>query len=357
MRCRTSSLLTLCFLALACGDDDRRVVGDEDTGPREMGMATSDQAVRIDQNVSVDMAAVDGPNPIVDPRCLDGQYTETLPNVSAPIDDVPFESIGQYTDAVLDRRYPVGAAIVRGGRTSPSFPGDCDEEFASVFGPVTSGADVIRSMGFIVHECGHVYDRALSTVGEDVYFLTSDLTLSCQRGDTTSRGGDTFARSRIRRDSFSALRPPGEGAGMDSYGDIYLDGDPDDADFDSGDQGFNLLFEEFVQYTNSLAEAWAFRDQLPQFQSTSGRDGILTFAWYLQRYLRMARTEFPDAYARITNDCWRPAILSAWGRAWLFIDATEGMDNIGINDAAIYELATDPELLGEIQRLRELDGC
>ena len=45
----------------------------------------------------------------------------------------------------------------------------------------------------------------------------------------------------------------------DNYANVYLDGDPDDDEFDGGDQGFNSLLEETLQYVNSLATGYAIR--------------------------------------------------------------------------------------------------
>ena len=117
-----------------------------------------------------------------------------------------------------------------------------------------------------------------------------------------------------------------------------------------------MLFEEVVQYVNSLATGHAFQDQIQW--SVSERDGILTFLWYLERYLKMAREQYPAAYAHLSQTaCWREGILNVWGRAWLYLKATEGNGKLGISDAKIIGLVRTPELLDEIQRLREIQGC
>ena len=71
----------------------------------------------------------------------------------------------------------------------------------------------------------------------------------------------------------------------------------------------------------------------------------------------MARLQYPQAYTVITNDCWREVILTVWGRAWLFLNATENIKKLGIADAKILDLVMRPELLEEIQRVRDLEGC
>jgi hypothetical protein len=206
-----------------------------------------------------------------------------------------------------------------------------------------------------------MYDAFLSSSSSDAYELSPELSFRCERGDTTTRGGDTFARSRIAGDEYAALRPACGGvsrAGCDPYADVYLDGDPDDGVFDSGDQGYNLLLEESVQYVHSIATAWAFVDQQPQNIAVSARDGILTFLWYIERYLRMARTEFPDAYERIAqDDCWRDLTLGVWARAQRFLQLSNNERRLGIADDELLELVQEPELLEEIERLRALDDC
>lgn len=343
---RICLLALLSWFGIACGSGDG---SDSETGP-DGGTTEDPDGGRVDVDATTPMSG------FIDPSCIDGMYSEALPDIGADISDISFTgNIAAYVDEVLGRRYPVGAQLVIGGRTNPNFGQDCDILFS---GSPSTASDLIDRMGTIVHECGHLYDFTLSNGSTSGYYLTPARTLSCQRGDTKSRGGDTFARSRITGDSYSALRPPCPGnSDCDSYAPVYLDGDPDDQSFDGGDQGFNLLFEEAVQYVNSLATSWALVDQMSPNRRTSARDGILTFLWWIQRYLRMARLEYPDAYQRITNPCWRDAILSLWGRAWIFLEATENMTPLGIDDAAIFELVSDVELLGEIERLREMEGC
>ncbi len=299
------------------------------------------------------------PSARVDPTCRDGMYAEVPPDLSVSVADLAFSGdVAGFVDASLARRYPFGGSLVASGRMDTRFGGDCSVIFA---GSPTSAADVFRSLDTIVHECGHFADGRLSTGPRNTYLIQSELTYACERGDTTTRGGDTFARSRIRTDEYQALRPPCDSPGQrgcDGYANIYLNGDPDDAMFESGDQGFNLLLEETVQYVNSLVTAYAFSDQIRPGSSTSARDGILTFLWYVERYLHLARSTYPDAYARISGDaCFRDAILTVWGRAWLFLERTRDLGALGIEDDVLETYVSDPVLLDEIERLRVLAGC
>lgn len=294
------------------------------------------------------------------PGCAQDAYTETLPT-SASLSGLTFSptKANDYLLSALELRYPLGKAIVEGGLTSSlaKTQGNCIDRFLS---DRSSAASVLRQATTVVHECGHFYDLGEATGGDAAYVIRpDDLTFTCKSGDTTSRGGKTFARSLIRQDAHYDKRkacPAGTAArGCDMYAEIYLNGSPTDAKFDSGDQGYSFVLEEAAQYVNSLATALAFEDAYTSSRA-SERDGILTFLWYIERYLAMARTSYPAAYALISEDpCWRQATLSVWDRGWFYLRATEGLSNLGIDDAAIEPLVTDPELTAEIDALRELE--
>lgn len=330
--------------------------GDPDAGPGGDGGTGTDGGMHGgDSGPGTDAGR---PSGYVDPMCTDGMYSETFPDNTASLAGLSFTGdIPGLVHAALSRRYPFGDSQVTGGEMETAF-GDCAVIFA---GSPSSARDVYLSLNTIVHECGHLNDGRLSSGASNAYVINPTLTFMCTRGDATNRGGDTFARSRLNMDTYSHLRPPCPGGspapGCDFYANTYLDGNPDDTTFQGGDQGFNLLLEEAVQYINSLATAYAFEDQLGG-GSQSDRDGILTFLWYVERYLHYARTTYPTAYTRISGDmCWRDAILTVWGRAWLYLEHTRGMSSLGIDDAAIEALVMDPTLLDEIQRIRTLAGC
>ncbi|MGE3636522.1 MAG: hypothetical protein AB7P00_41845, partial [Sandaracinaceae bacterium] len=347
--------LSASFLALGliAGCDDRPT---SDAGAGGDGGVAGDGAVGGDAGMMVTPTS-----PLVDPDCVDGMFSETLPDPSADISDLvtsysPADLIA-FVDGVLARRYTTGAELALNGRMGSL---DC----VTVFSSNTGTADgAIDSLNTVVHECGHLYDGDESPFGSNTYVINdSPLRLTCAGGNSMGLGGMTFERSRIRNDSYQTLRPPcaGGGTGCDFYADVYLDGDPDDGTFDGGDQGFSMLLEETVQYVNSLATSYAFTNELNRGGRSSQKDGILTFLWYVMRYLRMARLEYPTAYEHILDGdggCWRNAVLTVWGRAWLYLDVTESMTHLGIDDAALTTLVMDQDLLGEIQRLRDAEGC
>ncbi|MCA9607265.1 MAG: hypothetical protein KC619_16785 [Myxococcales bacterium] len=351
MLSRTTYVAVL-VLALAGCDDGRMTSSD---GSVMMG---TDAGPMMGTDGGTMMGTDAGPPPpmsaLVDPGCTDGMFSEALPDPNADLSGVESGFSGmtsrQFIEAALGVRYTTGQELVANG-THPSI-GDCVDTFLR---DPSSPASIYDELNTIVHECGHFYDLRLGSGATSVYIINdSPLRLTCSGGDTTSRGGNTFERSRIRGDAYQSMKPD------DFYADVYLDGDPDNATFEGGDQGFNALFEETVQYVNSLATSYAFTNELNTGGASSQRDGILTFLWYVERYLRMARLDYPTAYAHLLNGdggCWRDAILTVWGRAWLYLEVTRGMRHLGLDDAQLEGLVMDTELLSEIQRLRDAAGC
>ncbi|GAB4204127.1 MAG: hypothetical protein OHK0013_18830 [Sandaracinaceae bacterium] len=359
-RLTIASALTLA----AIGCDGGSTPPATDAGPVPDAYVPPGVDASLDATMSMtgnDTGSTGPTSPLVDPTCLDGMYRESLPDRSASLDDLiagySSANAEAFVQGVLERRYPHGWTLVREGRMGFI---DCVMAFLS---DRSSAQRVIGQLGTVVHECGHVYDLDLSMGRDNSYSLRADLTMTASGGDTTARGGMTFARSLIRNDAYQAMRAPcpmGSFRGCDGYANIYLDGDPTDGTFDSGDQGFNLLIEEVVQYVSSLAVGYAFADTRAPGSAVSDRDGMLTFLWYMTRYLRMARLEYPSAYEHLVHGDggrWRELILTVWGRAWLYLEATADLPGLGIDDDALMPLATAPELVEEIERLRTAQGC
>ena len=336
-------------LGAGCSSSDDRTSFDDPGTPDDGTKGTGDGGAPADDS---------GTTPQPDkPGCASTKYSEPLPtNADLPGSFSP-ATAQDYLLSALDARYPIGKFILNGGLTSPlaQQQGNCFDRFTD---DKSSADGVLRGAQTSVHECGHIFDLGDAKGSEATYHIRPDLSFTCDQGDTTSRGGVTVARSRIKGDDYYAKRPAcgGQAAqGCDIYADIYLDGDPDDSDFQGGDQGYNSVLEEATQYVNSLATALAF-EEVYQGSRTSERDGILTFLWYIERYLAMAKTDYPQAYDALTNDaCWRQATLSVWDRGWFFLNATKGKTALGIDDAAIEPLVKDPKLTAEIDALRALE--
>ena len=297
------------------------------------------------------------PNPDK-PGCAQGSYSEDLPTNDS-LSGIPFSSAtaDEYLLAALEKRFPLGKEITEGGLNSSlaKTQGNCIDRFLS---DKSSAGAVLRQATTVVHECGHFMDLGKGSGTSSAFVVRPDLTFTCRSGDTTSRGGKTFARSLLKTDAFYNQRKACGGTvkqGCDFYADIYLDGSSSNASFEGGDQGYNSVLEEANQYVNSLATALAFADQYKN-SKVSERDGILTFLWYIERYLQMAREEYPEAYEHISSDeCWRQATLSVWDRAWFYLDAAKGEDNLQLDADALTDLVKDPSLTSEIDALRKLE--
>lgn len=350
-----SAVVTVAVGVAACDEPGGRggqLAGDATISVTDT--ATSDATTTTttsNPDTSTDLDTSAGEPILVDPRCFDGQYDEVIPDDAADISGLiaGYSQAGfhDFVDDVLGARYPTGQYLVREGVARGADFGNCIDIFAR---NTSTAEGVIDDLSTVVHECGHLADFYSGGFSTSTYLITTTLYFECP--NAAARAGKTFARSLLNGDEFAALLP------NDFYRDTYLDGDPTDGTFDGGDQGYDSVLEEATQYVNSLVVDWVFSDQRSSFGSVSARDGILTFLWYIQRYLRMARLEYPSAYQLITgNACWREATLTVWGRAWLYLDLTAGDPGLGINDGAIEPLVKDPELLGEITWLRQAAGC
>lgn len=289
--------------------------------------------------------------------CEGTSYTETLPT-SDDLSSITYSKANaqQYMLDALAVRFPLGKYILEGGLASPlaAQQGSCFDRFID---DTSDGPAVLRQASTIVHECGHFFDLGKSAGKTEAYVLRDDLEFACTGGDTTTRNGKTFARSLLRSDEYYASRPAcgnKTAKGCDMYADIYLDGNPTDSTFDSGDQGFNSVLEEATQYVNSLASAYAFSDAYVG-QRASERDGILTFLWYIERYVKIAHEQYPDAYEVLSSECWRQALLSVWDRGWFYLNASNGDTSLGIDDAALETLVNDEALVAEIDALRSME--
>ena len=298
---------------------------------------------------------------LLDENCIDGAWQERWPNreqdVSSIVQNFHGQNPVQNVVALLNARYPDGALYVNSALADTRY-GNCFDIF---YTPTTSGSDLVSQLSLLTHECGHFADLVgPANVNNDFFLVNSTTEFDCRRGETVARGGDTFANSLLADDQYQQDFPPCTSDQVtrqcDSYARTYLNGDENDGQHQSGDQGFDSLLEEAHQYVTSLATGYAFNDFYSR--ATSERDGVAAFMWYITRYLRLARTEHPLAYARISQDaCWREMVLTTWGRAWRYLQRTEGMPMLGLNDDLYISRALNPELLEEIDRLRAFEGC
>ena len=280
----------------------------------------------------------------VDQDCVDGQYSEVVPTPNADIDSIKdaysSNNVEGFISDVLGQRFTVGQYIFQQGvQATGNFPDTCLNYF---LGDSSSAGAVIGQLSTIVHECGHFLDLDLRDWGENVYVFTDELAITCEDGSTPDNGGgQTFSRSLINDDVYASLHPPCANytdQGCDSYAAIYLDGDPNNGNFESGDQGYGMLHEETLQYVNSLATSYAFGDQLAY--STSARDGILTFCGTpcdirLARLGILRRIHFSPELLLARSD------FEYLGTCVALFGTHCGTSNLGINDDFLMTLVME----------------
>ena len=307
-RRRLSLLVTLVALA-GCGsatndtgpDSDAAVAPTDSASPRDTGAPTADA----------------GPGAL---------YSEALCDEAASLADLATayvdsaEGLRAAARGIAQRRYPIGVAFI---------DVQSDAQLQGWFRARGTFADVLNGFEVAVHEGGHIWDLTMIRT-EWPYRLRDDLVIRPRR------------LTNFNRSEILTLHANPD---ADSYDEVYLRGQ-------SGAQGFNTLLDEYVMYTHSLASRFCTRDGLPSGQRISSRDGILTMMYYVELYLKLARTQHPDDYAAIVGD---PAhvtlIRTVWQRAEFWIARSMPYPALGLRDAQIRAWTYAPENLMEIEML------
>jgi len=181
-----------------------------------------------------------------------------------------------------------------------------------------------------VHEGLHFWDFENSDFSTHPFRVRDDLIIATRRLDNFNRGEILTLHVNVS---------------ADRYADVYLTGE-------SGAQGFTILLDEYNAYAHSLASKYCTRDALGG-SATSARDGILTMMYYVELYLKLARTTYPADYAEILADPGHvDAILTIWDRAEFWLDVTSTNPELGISDDTIATWTYDPSNLMEIDLVR-----
>ena len=207
-----------------------------------------------------------------------------------------------------------------------------DQQLSTWFGGSASTFDdALDGFEVAVHEGSHIWGFENGTYSEHAYRIRDDL-------EIVTPELANFPRSEI----LGIHADPS----ADMYSDTYLTGQ-------SGSQGFNSLLDEYNAYVHSLASKYCTRDALSQGMSTSARDGILTFMYYVELYLKLARTVHTDDYAEILADTDHVnLILTVWDRAEFWLAVTNGTPSLGIDDDEISAWTYAPDNVAEIEALR-----
>ena len=316
-----------------------------------------------------------------------GQGTAEEETAPAGPTEAEYEAALLFLHDVFDERYPTAKAVLnkdRGAAALKKYNVD-----------VTSGESVLSDVTLTLHEDGHALDGALKREGgRENYFLVAQLMDGtildfAPPGLTYPNSSDYFegiSRSAILLDSQNHKRPPadcpncilnphqeeGEWGSDGSYSSLYLTDAPEagvithykegfpgfdpnftvatNDNFDSGDQGYGMLFEETLQYSRSLS--WKYNVDDIEKTRGSGKDSMLLWLWWNERYLKLVREEYPAEH-EFFMEHWAEAFLTVWGQAWRHLDTPSMLYNPDKYDD-LLELVTDDLMLGEVQYVREL---
>lgn len=227
--------------------------------------------------------------------------------------------------ATLEVRYPNGHYLMDAMKSDPWLTGT----FPSYFSLGTWDG-MIDAIDTACHEESHGYDfdEALSLPGKHLYYHG-------ENNQITPPKLNFFARNEIL-----SLVQQG-GSVTSNYDSTYLTGT-------QGSYDFIFLADELTAYINGLACVTTVQDYVTT--TTSYRDGAASHLYYLQLYMRVARTEHPTLYNQWKADAeWQKFVRFAWARGHYWTQQALGNPHLGINDAAIWARINQPQNLEEIE--------
>lgn len=302
------------------GDDDS--VEDTSTGSTGAGSGHTDTA-----HDDGDPSAGDGTAGV---ECPENCYCEPI-DPDATLDDVEDgyspQNWAETIFEVLGRRWPAGRDLLLDQQNDPYF---------GAFTDTSSFAALMDGLMTEAHEGTHGWEYSHATVDEFAYFLRDDLQFFPPKLHGFDRG-----------EIYGMI----EGSATDLYSDLYFTGD-------QGTYGFYELLDEMNCYINGMAAIGVVGEYIPF--GISGRDGAVAFMYYLELYLKLARTQYPDVYAQIQGDPdYVEMIKIQWLRLhFLKIYAADLHPNLGIYDEEIEALMYADENQSEIEMLigHELDA-
>lgn len=257
----------------------------------------------------------------------DGCYWEAFTNANISNIESSYSG-GQWLQkmlATLEARYPNGHYLMDAMKTDPWLTGT----FPSYFELGTFDG-MIDAIDTACHEESHGYDfdQALSLPNKHLYYHGEE-------NQITPPKLNFFARNQIL-----SLVQQG-GSVTSTYDGTYLTGT-------QGSYDFIFLADELTAYINGLACVTAVQDYVTT--TTSYRDGAASHLYYLQLYMRVARTEHASLYNQWKADAqWQKFVRFAWARGHFWTARALANPHLGINDAAIWERINQPENLAEIE--------
>ncbi len=263
-----------------------------------------------------------GVPPTADGGTTESCYTEPVFPSADIADVIAVYGGANFKDELIEamgRRHPASAYLLDEQR---------NDSYFNQFSDSTSWTGMVGWLDTLSHEETHLFNayhaqaqgqvHALFHREDLIYYLPSD---------------PGFGRGEIYDDISQSARD-----GI--YAPTYLTGS-------QGDRGFNALLDEHNCYLNEVAAVGSVGEY---FQGgVSLRDGSAAFLYFIQVYLRVARTEYPAIYAQLeSTPVYRQAVETAWLRTHFFLNVANAFPNLGINDDMYLALAHQPDNMAEI---------
>ena len=169
-----------------------------------------------------------------------------------------------------------------------------------------------------------IYDYGHASTTAFAYFLRADLTL-------TPAIVPTFPRSE--------LLPYITDNATSAY-DGALSGQ-------QGSEDLTAVADDLTAFTNGLGCIAAVADQVAS--GISARDGVAASLYYLELYLKRARTAHPATYATLQASAdWQKVVRYAWARAAFWRKVAAPSVQLGVADAPIWAHVDDPSNSSEV---------
>jgi hypothetical protein len=192
------------------------------------------------------------------------------------------------------------------------------------FADTSSFAALMSSLWMICNGETSIYDYGHATGTAFAYFERADLTLQ-------PAIVQTFARSEIAQYITDNATAAYDGA---------LSGQ-------QGSQDLTAVADDLVGFTNGLSCIAAVADQVQN--GISARDGVAASLYYLELYLKRARTAHAPTYATLkAASDWQKVVRYAWARAAFWRKVSAAMPQLAVADAPIWAHVDDPSNSSEI---------
>jgi len=198
-----------------------------------------------------------------------------------------------------------------------------DSQLASFADPSSFDA-LMSSIMMVCNGETSIYDYGHASPTAFTYFMTASLTL-------TPAIVPAFPRSE--------LAPYITDNATQAY-DGALSGQ-------QGSQDLTAVADDLTAFTNGLGCIASVADQVAN--GISARDGMAASLYYLELYLKRARTAHASTYAALqASPDWQKVVRYAWARAAFWRKAAASSAQLGVADAPIWAHVDDPSNSSEI---------